>query len=102
VRGDAYSEEEIALTLKAAGDLVAPVNYYRAGLRSALVTRWKEIEAETLVLWGERDKWMGRELAEPDPRWVPHARVERIPDASHWVQADAPERVNELLLGFLR
>jgi pimeloyl-ACP methyl ester carboxylesterase len=29
-------------------------------------------------------------------------RVERIPDASHWVQADAPDRVNELLLSLLR
>jgi hypothetical protein len=28
----------------------------------------------------------------------PYARGERIPGASHWVQADAPERVNELLL----
>ena len=26
----------------------------------------------------------------------------RIPEASHWVQADAPERVNETLLEFLR
>ena len=28
-------------------------------------------------------------------------RVERIPEASHWVQADAPERINELLRSFL-
>ncbi|HVF10836.1 MAG TPA: gamma-glutamyltransferase [Abditibacteriaceae bacterium] len=24
------------------------------------------------------------------------------PDASHWVQNDAPEQVNELMIGFLR
>jgi pimeloyl-ACP methyl ester carboxylesterase len=29
-------------------------------------------------------------------------RVERIPEASHWVQADAPERVNQLMVDFLR
>jgi pimeloyl-ACP methyl ester carboxylesterase len=28
-------------------------------------------------------------------------RYERIEDASHWMQLDAPERVNELLLEFL-
>ena len=28
-------------------------------------------------------------------------RIERIPDASHWVQADAPERVNKLILDYL-
>ena len=27
--------------------------------------------------------------------------VERIPDASHWVQNDAPDRVNELLIEYL-
>jgi pimeloyl-ACP methyl ester carboxylesterase len=29
-------------------------------------------------------------------------RVERIAEASHWVQADAPERVNQLMVEFLR
>jgi pimeloyl-ACP methyl ester carboxylesterase len=32
---------------------------------------------------------------------VPNARVERLPDASHWVQVDRPEWVNALLLDFL-
>jgi pimeloyl-ACP methyl ester carboxylesterase len=29
-------------------------------------------------------------------------RVERIPQASHLVQADAPERVNQLMVEFLQ
>jgi pimeloyl-ACP methyl ester carboxylesterase len=29
-------------------------------------------------------------------------RVERIAEASHWVQADAPERVNPLMVEFLQ
>ena len=32
---------------------------------------------------------------------APRAEVLRIPDASHWVQADAPGRVSALLLDFL-
>ena len=55
-----------------------------------------------MVIWGQRDRVLGEELAEPDRRWVPNVRVERVPMASHWVQADAPERVNELLCSFLR
>jgi pimeloyl-ACP methyl ester carboxylesterase len=47
-------------------------------------------------------RYLGRELAEPDPAWVPEVRVERIPEASHWVQADAPERVNQLMVDFLQ
>jgi pimeloyl-ACP methyl ester carboxylesterase len=47
-----------------------------------------------------RDRHLGSELAEPAREWVPDVRVERIPEATHWVQHDAPERVNELLIGF--
>lgn len=100
-RRDAYSDEDIEATLAAVRWRSGPIHYYRAAARYRSPP-WQVIDAPTLVIWGERDRWLGRELAEPDRRWVPHARVERIPDASHWVQADAPERVNELLLQFLR
>ena len=82
------------------------IDYYRALLRRrprgvrALVRR--RIEAPVLVIWGERDPYLGRELAEPPREWVPDARVERIPDAGHWVQCERAERVNELLIRFLR
>jgi hypothetical protein len=33
---------------------------------------------------------------------VPDVRVERLLDASHWVQQDSPHKVNALLLEFLR
>jgi hypothetical protein len=45
--------------------------------------------------------YLGRELAEPDRAWVSDVRVERIAEASHWVQADASERVNQLMVDFL-
>lgn len=95
------SDDEIRVIQEAVRDRTPPINYYRAAVRHP-VLRWQPIEAETLIVWGQRDPFLGEELAEPSPRWVPHARVERIPDASHWVQAEAPARVNELLLAFLR
>ena len=59
------------------------------------------VQAPTLVIWGERDRHVGPELAEPDPADVPNLeRVERLPDASHWVQHDEPERVGQLLIEF--
>ncbi len=99
-RRGAYDEADIEATVAAAGDRTAPINYYRAAARHP-GPPWKPVEAETLVIWGDRDRFLGAELAEPDRRWVPHQRVQRIPEASHWVQADAPARVNELLLSFL-
>jgi pimeloyl-ACP methyl ester carboxylesterase len=61
----------------------------------------RRIDAPVLVIWGEQDAFLGVELAEPGRKWAPNCRVERIPDASHWVQADRPERVNALLTAFL-
>jgi epoxide hydrolase 4 len=63
--------------------------------------RIRPIAAPTLVIWGERDRYLGVELAEPDRADVPNLdRVVRLPTASHWVQHDEPERVTELLIEF--
>jgi pimeloyl-ACP methyl ester carboxylesterase len=65
-------------------------------------TRWKPIERPVQVIWGQKDRYLLPELGEPGRDWVPDLRVARIPEASHWVQADAPEKVNGLLIDFLR
>ncbi len=86
------------------GALTAGVNYYRAvfrGMRSG-ARSVARVDAPTLVIWGERDPFLGSELAAPDRDLVPHMRVERLPDASHWVQLERPDRVNALLVEFLR
>jgi epoxide hydrolase 4 len=86
------------------GALSGMINYYRAALRQsprAAQARLVPIEMPTLVIWGKRDRHLGAELAEPGPRWAPNARIEWLQEATHWVQHDAAERVNELLVGFL-
>ena len=86
------------------GALTAAINYYRALFRQnprRVQASLRRIEAPVLVIWGERDRYLGAELAEPEGEWVPNARVERLPRASHWVQLDEPERFNSLLLEFL-
>jgi pimeloyl-ACP methyl ester carboxylesterase len=86
------------------GATTAMLNYYRAALRQSpkrAESRMRRVEAPTLVIWGERDRYLGSELAEPEPGDVPNLeRVVRLPNASHWVQHDEPERVSELLIGF--
>ena len=47
------------------------------------------------------DRYLGPALTEGLARWVPYLRIERIADASHWVQHDAPERVTALMRDFL-
>jgi pimeloyl-ACP methyl ester carboxylesterase len=103
-RPGAFTAQDIDRYVTAAaqpGALRAAVNYYRAAVRAnplALAHTLRRVDIPTLVIWGEQDRYLGRELAEPDHVWVPEVRVERIAEASHWVQADAPERVNQLMV----
>jgi pimeloyl-ACP methyl ester carboxylesterase len=109
VRPMAYTDADIdrmVEALKQPGALTASLDYYRAAFRRPPFrigrpgAGFTPIECPTLVIWGDRDAALEKELAAPDPKWVPNARVERL-DASHWVMADAPERVNQLLIEFL-
>ena len=84
--------------------LSAACNYYRALFRrnpARVRALLRKIEASTLVIWGERDRYLSTELAEADRSWVPNLRVERLPEASHWVAEDRPDEVNALLLDLL-
>jgi pimeloyl-ACP methyl ester carboxylesterase len=86
------------------GALTAMLGYYRATIRARL-SREPEppsrVTAPTLVIWGERDRHLGAELAEPHAADVPNLeRVVRIPTASHWVAHDEPELVSRLLVEF--
>ena len=96
--------ERYVEALSRPGALTATINYYRALLRNPSEMRalLRKIEAPTLVIWGEKDVFLSQELADPGPLWVPDLRVERFPNASHFVAEDRPDEVNALLLDFLR
>jgi pimeloyl-ACP methyl ester carboxylesterase len=56
-----------------------------------------------MIIWGEADAYMSPPLLERSAATVTGPlRVERLPGVSHWVQQEVPDRVNELLLDFLR
>jgi len=86
------------------GAATAMINYYRASVRKSpkrAEAALRPTQAPTLVIWGQRDRFLGPELAEPDRDDVPNLdRVERLPDASHWVHHDEPDRVVQLLVNF--
>ena len=86
------------------GALTAMINYYRAAFRAVLrgtVRRGVKIKVPTLLVWGEQDIALGKELTYGTERYVDNLTVRYISDASHWVQQDAPETVNALLREWL-
>ncbi len=90
------------------GALTAMLAYYRAmGRRILAAARHagatsdrRAVSVPTLVIWGRNDPVLGLDTADPGD-FVPDRRVVVVDDASHFVHADAPERVNELLIDFL-
>jgi pimeloyl-ACP methyl ester carboxylesterase len=89
------------------GALTGPLNYYRAmgrrlPQRARSGRQSRVVAAPTLVLWGAEDPVLPTSLADPGRSLVPDCRVELVEGAGHFVHADAPARVNTLLLEFLR
>jgi pimeloyl-ACP methyl ester carboxylesterase len=98
---DRYVED-----LSRPGALTAALNWYRANVppQRELAPRraFPAIAAPTLGLWSSGDDYL---LEQPIRSSGEHVtggfRYERIDGASHWLQLDEPQRVNELLVEFL-
>ena len=80
------------------GGATAMINWYRAAGRrfrdAAAPTA--SIEVPTLMLWGEEDSALGKELTYGTDRYVKDLTLRYLPRVSHWVQQEAPDRVNEI------
>ncbi|MEQ8834740.1 MAG: alpha/beta hydrolase [Miltoncostaeaceae bacterium] len=105
----AFPPEDRAVFIEALsgdGALTAALNYYRANMPPAAMLKPPpdppEITVPTMIIWGQADAYMGEELLVGSAQTVTGPlRIERLPGVSHWVQQEAPDRVNELLIDFL-
>jgi pimeloyl-ACP methyl ester carboxylesterase len=78
------------------------VNWYRASFRAKALERdWPVIDTPTLMIWGVQDIALDPATLDGTDQYVRNLTLERIDNASHWVQQDAPERVNAILEGWL-
>lgn len=109
IQKDAFDKE----TLRRCRDAIATpyalslaLEYYRRMLRDLAVRRnlpWNApVEVPTLLIWGQQDRFLGKELNDGLSRWVKDLTVHYIADAGHWVQQEKPQEVNRLMLDFLR
>jgi pimeloyl-ACP methyl ester carboxylesterase len=82
------------------GALTSMVNWYRAVLKKRpSLEGIGRIKNPTLIIWGKDDKFGVPEVAERSRKLCDDASVAYL-EASHWVQHDEPERVNEMLVEF--
>eukprot|EP01111_Echinosteliopsis_oligospora_P007422 TRINITY_DN2240_c0_g1_i1.p1 TRINITY_DN2240_c0_g1~~TRINITY_DN2240_c0_g1_i1.p1 ORF type:complete len:348 (+),score=49.94 TRINITY_DN2240_c0_g1_i1:75-1118(+) len=109
-RKDKVTEEDIKISASAFaqdGALDSMLNYYKALVRSLIKDMFKrkkeetsQITTPTLVLWGENDVALKKELAEAS-EFVKDFQVVYIPRCSHWTTLDAPEEVEREVIKFL-
>ena len=105
-----FPDEVLDVYRKAAlqpGALTAMIHYYRAlvmggGARRQRSLGYPKLDTKTLLIWGEQDTALDITTLEGTEEFVPNLELHRLPNASHWVQQDAPEQVNEILRKWLR
>jgi len=93
------------------GRAKAAIDWYRAAFRPTLRRRRRgapraRVAAPTLVLWGLEDRFLERELVSPGVlrRVLADGNVPEVvfvDDAGHYLQNEAPDRVNEELVRWL-
>ncbi len=59
------------------------------------------VKVPTMVIWGELDEALLPGNLEGLESYVDYLRIERIPDGSHWVIHEQPDRVNHLIRTFI-
>jgi pimeloyl-ACP methyl ester carboxylesterase len=104
--GNARDADRYIADLSRPGALTAALNWYRANAspRQELerTKAFPAVAAATMGIWSTEDAYLTEEGVIGSGEHVTGQwRYERVDGAGHWLQLDAPERVNELLLDFL-
>jgi pimeloyl-ACP methyl ester carboxylesterase len=87
------------------GALTAMLNYYRnvfPDLLNDKQSQWSVLNVPTLMVWGEEDQALGKELTYGTEKFVQNLRIKYIPNCSHWVQQEQPLVVNQYMRQFLQ
>ena len=101
-----FPDEDLQVYADAAsrpGALRSMINYYRALLRTPDARQIGDgrVDIPTLMIWGEEDSAIDIRCTEGTNEWVPDLELHRLPGVSHWVQQEAPEKVNAILREWL-
>ncbi|MEH2338336.1 alpha/beta fold hydrolase [Nostoc sp.] len=106
VNKSAFTKADIDAYKNAAakrGALTAMLNYYRNIFQQRMLNpSWGVLEVPTLMIWGENDTALGKELTYDTAAYVRDFQIKYIPNCGHWVQQEQPELVNQHMREFLR
>jgi len=97
--------DELCRNAAEPGAMRAMIAYYRSLFRNRALRReamaCERLDVPTLLLWAEDDAFLGKELTYGTDSLVRDLTIHYLPDTSHWLQQEAPAKVNELLATWL-
>ena len=107
VNPNALTESNLEKLVAAAaqpGALTSMLDYYRnlSGAKGLLNKQWDVLRVPTLMIWGENDLALGKELTYGTQQYVSDLTIRYIPHCSHWVQQEQPNAVNRLMKDWLQ
>ena len=59
------------------------------------------VDVPTLMIWGLEDSALGKATTDGTDRYVRDLTLRYLPGVSHWVQQEAPEKVNAMIEAWL-
>jgi pimeloyl-ACP methyl ester carboxylesterase len=93
------------------GALTGGLNYYRAAHLGPFTGEGDDIlstdpslftvKTPTLVIWGEKDKWLLPGNLDGLGKYVSDLTIKRVPDGSHWVIHEEPALINSYIHDFI-
>ena len=102
-----FSDEDLAQYQTAwnqPGALTAMINWYRASRQRLNVSPMHNltVATPTQIIWGADDAFFEPGLAELSLELCTNGKLKMAPDATHWVQHEAPDEVSQLLVAHFR
>ncbi|WP_439556086.1 alpha/beta fold hydrolase, partial [Dyadobacter sp.] len=103
-RRGTFSKSDIAAYKRAwrqPNALTSMINWYRAFAQSPPATINEAIEVPALILWGTKDLFLSKKMAEQSVARCTQGQLILIENASHWLHHEEPDLVNGYIFAFL-
>jgi len=81
--------------------ITAMLNWYRASRYLPKLLKGTRVKVPSLLIWGMQDTALSHRMARPSIDYCDNGTLVLFEDATHWVQHDEAEAVNQLLIEFL-
>ncbi|MBD2198731.1 MULTISPECIES: alpha/beta fold hydrolase [Calothrix] len=93
---------KVAEELQIAAREIAKWQEKKPNLLSKIQSKLSAIECQTLILWGQQDSWFPASHADKLHKYIPHAKLQILPNCCHDASIGSSQEVNQAIVEFLQ